>query len=156
MTRYPIIQSPMLDDIEHRLRPCPTYCHGFLGEDERKLVQILTEDQGTVHALGLTHIGIAERLRSLTEAARGGWGDPELVDDKFFVEVHEIRGKLPCPWPHPGLYQKGFTRLENIKTGEKLVWTELSIHLIGEHGFYEGKGSPYRLDPKDLKRILEL
>ena len=156
MGQFPVIQSPMLDDVEKKLRPCPTYCHGFMGHDNRKLIEMLTEDHGTVHALGLTHERIADRLRSLTDAARVGWGDPELVEDRFLVEVHEIRGMLPCPWPHPGLYRKGFVRLENIKTGEKLAWAELSIHLIRQHGFYQGKGSPFRLDPRDLKRILEL
>jgi hypothetical protein len=129
---------------------------GFLGYDPRKLIEILTEDQGTVNSLGLSHGIIAERLKVITEEARDGWGDPVVVEDKFEVEVHEARGKIPCPWGHPGLYPKTHVKLEKIGTGEALIWSDLAIHLIGEHGFYQGRGSPYRLDPSEIKRILEI
>jgi len=46
--------------------------------------------------------------------------------------------------------------LKKMASGENLVWSDLTIHLIEEHGFYQGKGSPYRLDPSEVKRILEL
>jgi hypothetical protein len=32
----------------------------------------------------------------------------------------------------------------------------LIVHLIREHGFFEGRESPYRVDPGDLVRVLEL
>lgn len=129
---------------------------GFMGSDRRKLIEVLTDDQGTVHSLGLSHRAIARRLREITEQARGGWGDPVIVEGKFEVEVQEARGKIPCPWPHPGLYCKSHVRLKKIETGETLVWSDLAIHLIEAHGFYQGRGSPYRLEPAELKRILEL
>jgi hypothetical protein len=134
-------------------------CHcqwGFLGHDRRKLTEILTDDQGTVNSLGLGHEIIAQRLRTITEEARKGLGDPVIVDEKFDVEVNEVRGRIACPWGHPGLYRKNHVKLERIETGETLIWSDLEIHLIEEHGFYQGRGSPYRLEPSDVKRILEL
>ncbi len=156
MNARPVKQSPELNRIEQNMRPMCISQRGFFGSDSRKLIEILTEDQGTVNSLGLSHGVIAQRLREITEKARGGWGDPVVVEDKFEVEVHEFRGKIPCPWGHPGLYPKAHIILKNMETGENLVWSDLAIHLIGEHGFYQGRGSPYRLDPSTVKRILEL
>jgi hypothetical protein len=40
-----------------------------------------------------------------------------------------------------------------------LTYTPLDAHLIAAHGFFEGKGSPYRIEPADLialyRRITE-
>jgi hypothetical protein len=33
-------------------------------------------------------------------------------------------------------------------------WSDLSIHLIGAHGFFEGRGSFFRLEPAELVAIL--
>jgi hypothetical protein len=156
MEGSPVKQSPELDRIQRNMRPLCLCQQGFLGNDPRKLIEILTEDQGTVNSLGLSHGNIAEKLKAITEKARGGWGDPVVVEEKFEVEVHEARGRMPCPWGHPGLYPKTHIRLKKIETGENLVWSDLAIHLIEEHGFYQGRGSPYRLDPSKVKRVLEL
>jgi hypothetical protein len=156
MNGRPVKQSPELDRVEQNMRPMCLCQGGFLGYEGRKLIEILTDDQGTVNSLGLSHEVIAQRLRGITEKARNGWGDPVIVDGKFNVEANEVRGKIPCPWGHPGLYPKTHVKLENRETGETLVWSDLAIHLIEEHGFYQGRGSPYRLDPVEVKRILEL
>lgn len=156
MEGSPVKQSPELDRIQQNMRSLCLCQQGFLGNDSRKLIEILTEDQGTVNSLGLSHGNIAEKLKAITEKARGGWGDPVVVEEKFEVEVHEARGRMPCPWGHPGLYPKTHIRLEKIETGENLVWSDLAIHLIEEHGFYQGRGSPYRLDPLKVKLILEI
>jgi hypothetical protein len=156
MKDRPVKQSPELDRVEQNMRPMYLCAEGFLGRDPRKLIEILTEDQGTINSLGLSHEAIAQRLKGITEKARGSWGDPEVVEGKFEVEVHEARGKIPCPWGHPGLYPKTHVILKKIETGEDLVWSDLTIHLIEEHGFYQGRGSSYRLDPSEVKRILEL
>jgi hypothetical protein len=46
--------------------------------------------------------------------------------------------------------------LTNLRTGDEMVWTALNVHLIREHGFYEGRGSPFRIDPAQAKRALGL
>ena len=156
MDDRPVKQSPELDRIERNMRPMCLCQQGFLGYERRKLIEILTDDQGTVNSLGLSHEVIAQRLRAITDEARKGLGDPVVLEERFEVEVQEARGKIPCPWGHPGLYPKTHVKLERIETGETLVWSDLGIHLIEEHGFYQGRGSPYRLNPSEVKRILEL
>ncbi|MBC7358988.1 MAG: hypothetical protein H5U10_10665 [Desulfacinum sp.] len=155
MGRFPVYQSPELDEVERRLRPGP-HRHGYLEGDPRPLIQILTEDEKAVKEAGLYHDAIARRLRALTEAAKRALGEPVVVEDRLRVRVEAARGKLPCPWGHPGLYPKTHVELERLDTGERLQWTDLSIHFIEAHGFYQGAASPYRLDPPTVIRILDL
>jgi hypothetical protein len=44
----------------------------------------------------------------------------------------------------------------NKKLDKKVFFTDLQIHLIEKHGFYQGKGSSYRLEPAELAEILEV
>lgn len=155
MGRYPVYQSPQLDEVESRMRRSGGP-HGYLAGDARPLVTILTEDERTVKSLGLTHQAIADRLRAFTEAAKKAMGGPVLMGHLWRVELQDFRGRLPCPWGHPGLYPKTHVRLERLDTGETLQWTDLSIHLIEAHGFYQGLGSPYRLDPKRVVAVCGL
>lgn len=156
MGRFPVFQSPKLDAAENRMRPCPSFRHGFMGRESRKLIEILNEDQKTVKALGLSDELIAHKLRTLTEKAYKGLGRPVIAFNKYEVVAEAARGQIPCPWGHPGLYNKTRIRLRKIATDETLVWSDLSIHLIEVHGFYQGRGSPYRLDPCMAKKILDL
>jgi len=156
MVNRPVKQSPALDRVEKTMRSMSISERGFLGHESRKLVEILTEDQGTIHSLGLNDEVIAQRLRALTDAARDGWGEPVVVKERFEVHLVEARGKIPCPWGHPGLYPKTHVVLTDTRTGESLVWSDLALHLIEAHGFYQGRGSPYRLEPRTIKRMLDL
>ncbi len=147
-------QPPELRNIQARMTPGLITRDGFLGSDRRPLAQILDEDANTVTELGLTHRRIADRMDYFTEAGRKGLGTTVTVDDYFEVRVETVRGQLPCPWGHKGLFPKRNVFLLNLQTGDELLWTGLSVHLIGEHGFYEGKHSTFRIDPLTAKRAL--
>ena len=149
-------QDPLLDGVREQMKPGIITRDGFLGDDARQLATILDEDQATVNRLGLDHETIATRLRQLMQKAREGLGTDVEVDGKLLVRADDVRGDLPCPWPHGGLYAKTNVRVRNIETGDTLMFTGLQIHLIGAHGFYEGRGSRFRLEPEKLKRILGL
>lgn len=129
---------------------------GFLGDDPRRLAAILDDDQAAVNRLGLDHAAVAAALCRLLEESRKGLGTDVEVDGKFLVRSDDVRGKLPCPWRHEGLYHKTNVHVKNIQTGGALTFTALQIHLIEAHGFYEGRGSLFRLDPAKLKEVLEL
>jgi hypothetical protein len=149
-------QAPELREVERRMQAGQITRDGFLGTDRRPLSQILAEDANTVNRLGLTHRQIAERMSYFTEAGKAGLGTTVVVDEHYEVRVEAVRGMLPCPWGHRGLYPKINVFLENTRAGRKIVWTALTVHLIGEHGFYEGRGSPFRIEPEEAREALGL
>lgn len=149
-------QTPDLEKVQERMKPGVISSYGFLGTDDRKLIDILDEDDKKVTALGLTHQKIADRLQYFYEKAKHATGSWITVDEHFAVYVDDVRGYIPCPFGDPGLYPKNYVIVENKKINERLIFSCLSIHLIREHGFYQGRGSPFRIDPEAAKRILEM
>nr|HPQ81909.1 hypothetical protein [bacterium] len=57
----------------------------------------------------------------------------------------------PCPWGD-GSFPKGAVEL-TLADGSPLQFTALGIHLIAAHGFYQGHGSAYRLEPSDVNGV---
>jgi len=149
-------QSPQLQRIQENMKPGIITLEGFLGRDERNLADILEEDNAVVRRLNLNHETIARRMEELKRQGLKGLGDFIGVSPHFEVRVESVRGKLPCPFEHPGVYPKTNITCRNLRTEKEVVYTDLHIHLIGTHGFYEGRGSLYRLEPADLAEILEI
>ena len=149
-------QTVQLSKIQEKMKPGIITRDGFLGQDGRNLIDILVEDEATVKRLDLTHEKTAGRMIELREAGLRGLGNFILVDPHFEVRVDSVRGKLPCPFGDPGVFQKTNTTVRNLEKGKEITFTDLHIHMIGSHGFYEGKGSVFRLDPKELVSVLEV
>lgn len=138
------------------MRPGVITLEGFLGTDIRGLDGILDDDDGTVGRMGLTHEEIARKMNTLKQAGAEGLGEFIKVPPHFEVKVDSVRGKLPCPFSHPGIYPKTNTTVVNTKLDKEIIYTDLHIHMIEAHGFYEGRGSRFRLEPKELVEILEV
>ena len=149
-------QTPEYDKIQEQMRKGVITLDGFLGTDERKLVDIIASDDTTVRQKKTTHQAIAERMKYLKSRGTKGLGEFITVDDSFEVKVDSVRGLLPSPVGGPGMYGKINTTVTNIRLGRTIVFTDLHIHFIEDHGFYEGHGSPFRLEPGDLIDILEV
>ena len=149
-------QSPIMDKIQQNMQPGVITLDGFLGNDDRNLIDILEEDDAEVKRLGYTHEAIANRMVELKEAGKKGLGEFTTVEPHFEVRVDSVRGKLPSPFGGPGLYSKTNTTVRNKKLKREITYTDLNIHLIRKHGFYEGKGFPFRMEPKKLIEILEI
>jgi len=149
-------QSVRDDQIQEQMRPGVITRDGMLGADRRKVRDILEADDAAVRRLGLTHARIAARMRELRDAGAAGLGQAIDVLDHFEVRVDSARGGLPCPFMHEGLFGKEFVEVLNRRSGERLTFTALNVHMIGTHGFYEGEGAFFRQDPQVLARVLEL
>jgi len=148
-------QPRNLDEVEREMRPGVITRDGFLGTDDRHLIDILAEDGAEVRRLGLTHAGMAERMAEFSEAGRRGLGEPIKVPPHYEVRVDSVRGKLPCPF-HGGFFHKTNTTVSNLNIHREITYTDLNVHMIREHGFYEGKGSPFRIDPAELAEVLDM
>ncbi len=149
-------QTPQMNAIQEQMQPGVLTLHGFLGTDSRSLVEILESDAAEVGRLGKSHVEIAERMRYFRDRGEKGLGEFITVDDHFEVRVDSIRGKIPSPFGGAGLHAKTNTILVNKSLSRTIIYTDINIHLIGDHGFYEGRGSLFRLEPADLVAVLEI
>ena len=145
-----------LDALEQILRQASATHEGFLGRDERDLAAILQADDEAIRRRGLTHAHIAQRLLALRQAGWEGLGEPVSVPPHFEVCVDAARGTLPCPFGDQGSFAKVNTTVHNLESGKEITFTDLNIHLIATHGFYEGHGAQFRLDPEQLMDTLEM
>ncbi len=137
--------DPRLAQIEKRLRR-GTYLKG----DERPLGRILDDDAAVVTRLELDLEEIGNRMQRFYEIGRKEMGLPTVVDDDFEVIVREDRGILACPFGDHFASPKAMVEVKNLKTGITLKYSVLAMHLIHRHGFFQGIGSPWRIDPEEL------
>jgi hypothetical protein len=128
---------------------------GFLGDDHRKLVDIIAHDEELMQKSGLDFETLIERMKYLLAGGMKGMGEPIEIDGKWLVKVDEARGFLPCPY-EDGIFRKRNVQVKHKVSGGQINYTELSIHLIEVHHFFQGKGAFYRLEPDTLKHVLEL
>lgn len=149
-------QTPEFDHIQQQMQPGVITLEGFLGSDKRNLIDIIVEDEGTVRRHDQTNQAIAERMQYFRDAGFDGLGEFITLDENFDVRVDSVRGKLPSPFGGPGMYEKVNTTVVNKKLNKEITFTDLHIHFIKDHGFYQGKGSSYRLEPTDIIEILQV
>ena len=147
-------QSPELMLIQANMMPGSLSAHGFIGEDSRNLTDILRADAKSLKQTGITQEALADKMQELTDFGMRGLGRPMPMDSCFEIEVEDYMGKLPCPFMDNAKVNKRQTRVRRCDTGVIMRWTDLNIHMIREHGFFEGHGSNYRLDPDKLVRFL--
>lgn len=147
-------KSPQQDKFEKMLDASKFSACGFIGDDSRTVWEIIDADTAELEKLGRTKEMIADRMRSITDKAAAGLGDWVLIDDTMRARVDDTRGTIPCPWAHGVRCLKRITTAERTDTGKSARWSELNIHLIHDHGFFQGKGSPFRLEPEELVKLI--
>ena len=148
-------QSPQEKKLEAMLRSTKLVAGGFMGTDTRHPIEVIQQDGAELEKFALTPAQVAQRMRELTELAKprlGSWIDSAF--EHLHVKSEDFKGSLICPWPHPGAFDKRITTVERLDTGQKLSWTDLNIHMIEAHGFFEGRGSFFRIEPKEIVQIL--
>ncbi|MDC7222312.1 MAG: hypothetical protein PQJ60_01155 [Spirochaetales bacterium] len=148
-------ENPAMHKILENLKPGVISLHGFLGKDKRDLDTIIEHDEGELTRLGITQEQIAVKLEEIRDKAMEGLGTYVKLNDTYMAKADSIRGKMPCPFDHAGLYGKTVITIQNIKTDEEMIYTDLGIHLIREHGFFQGKGSLFRLEPEHMADLLK-
>ncbi len=147
-------QTPQEIKIQSKMQPGVLSLDGFLGNDTRHYHAIVEEDQETLVELGYTQQDIAEKMEYFTNLVNETPDGFINIDDKYEIEYEIVRGKLQCPFSHPGAFQKGFLRFKNLDNGLEVVWSQLAIHMIREHCFFQGMGATHRLDPELLVKAL--
>ena len=129
---------------------------GFMGPDSRAIAEVIEADRSELEAMGLTAAQVADRLELVLHKATDNLGRTVMAMEHLEVSCHEAMGRIPCPWGGCGLFAKGEIEALDRRTGARSLFTPLSIHLIRVHGFFEGKGARYRLEPRQVAQMLDL
>jgi len=151
--------SPEYAKAQENMKPGEITSEGFLGDDERPIVEIIEADEEMMTHLGITFEDAVERMRHLMSEGRKGLEEPVSVDGTWIVRVSEARGFLASPF-EDGIFRKVNADVElapdGKQTGDRIIYTDLSLHLMEKYHFLQGKGSPFRLEPEKLKKVLQL
>lgn len=147
-------ESPQAQNLERLLRSSKLVAGGFMGDDTRNVYEIVDSDAAELAKLSFTTKQIAERMQQITNLAIPGLGTWVIIDEQRQAKIDEAKGRLVCPWPHSGRFDKRVTILKLTGTEKNIRWSDLNVHMIAEHGFFEGKGSMFRIEPKELIQFL--
>ena len=147
-------KTPQMEKLEELLRSGRLVVGGFMAHDDRSLTEVIDADLKIVEKNGKTCAQIAEKMQQITDTAKDGLGQSIKINEKIAASVEHYRGRIICPWPHPGTFPKRITTVKDTETGEKIGWTDLNIHMIGVHSFFEGKGSMFRIEPDELIKLI--
>jgi hypothetical protein len=147
-------KSPDTQKLEETLRSPAFSAAGFMGRDTRSLAEIIDADLADLTKLNYTPQQIAERMQQITNKAKEALGNWIKIDDAHSAMITEVKGRIPCPWPHAGNFAKRITTLKDTQTGRQIHFSDLNIHLIAEHNFFEGRGSAFRIEPKEIIEML--
>ena len=181
-----MIEQIPIPELESRMRPGAWSEVGFLGEAESLRHTIggdahtldklgvgydhIADALGTLLKYGIDYYPqwwrdeqLYERLTSLARGASFPLNKLPAKNRGYSTGTLQIftlafKGVQDCPWgcgdiEIPGSYD--FLLLDRT-TGELIPGPSLIVHLIRVHHFFEGKASPYRVDPEKLVRILRL
>jgi len=146
--------DPLVDAVVERLKPGLTIKDGFLGDDARDLYEIIDADAEVVAEMGLSHAGLAARMEFLARRGMKAHGGPVVYRQDIQITTDEVCGYVTCPWGCCGAFRKGVTTLHNQRSDFWVSYSALSIHMVREHHFFQGKGSSFRLDPYLLRWVL--
>jgi hypothetical protein len=147
-------ESPQNKKLEEILRSSKLVAGGFLGRDKRTVSEIIDADLSELTKSGYTNKQVASRMQEITNMAITGLGTWVTIDKSRQAKVDEAKGQLTCPWPHPARFAKRITILKHAEFDKTIMWSDLNIHLIAEHGFFEGKDSNFRIEPNKLIKMI--
>jgi len=147
-------ESPEARKLEQILRSSKMAMRGFMGSDSRSVAEIIDADAFEVSKSGYTIGQLSARMQEITDAAIRGLGTWIEIDARHQAMVEEARGSIACPWPHRRRFVKRVTIVKHLGSCQTIRWTDLNIHLIAEHSFFEGRGSVFRVEPVKLIKIV--
>jgi hypothetical protein len=147
-------KPPQLEKLEEVLRSSKLVYGSFMGTDTRSVSDVIDADNAKLAKIGFTAEQIAAKMQQITDIAITGLGTWVQIDQDRMAKTDEAKGSLVCPWPHPGKFAKRITTVKLTASQQTISWADLSIHLIAEHHFFQGKGSAFRIEPEQLVEMI--
>src|SRR5262249_29660994 len=130
---------------------------GFIGADERLRDVLAADNRYVVDELGLTHQDLARHLHILAGIG-AKFGNQTFVYHGRRLKVTGMNvasaGYQLSPF-HDGTKANQEATVHNLDNGKKVGYSLLVPQMIERYGFYEGKGTPYRVDPHTVVEVLD-
>jgi len=149
-------ESPSEKELRERLGPSKFSGEGFLGNDTRPVREIISTDLAELERTGITADQIADLFTEVYAKAVKGFGAEVEVLPGIYGKYNESMGKIPSPFTGEGVFPKGEVVVRYSASGDEIVLTPLSIHLIKLHQFFQGRGSRYRIEPETAAVLVQL
>ena len=155
------INGRTIANLEKDMRPGAEFPFGsnagFLGPEEKLLEVLAADNQYVVDELGLTHQELAKHLHAM--GTIGLWKQTEEVEftyrgRRFKVKAGPTSGTQPSPF-RDGTNSGNNVTVHNLDNGKKLEYALLVPYMIERYGFYEGKGTSYRVEPKQVVELFD-
>ena len=153
------INGRKIASLEKDMRPGAASRAGFLGKGERLLDVLALDNAYVIDELGLTHQELARHLRLVGAVGlklRINKGPTEFTyhGRKYKVKVECFRGYQDSPF-EDGTKTNCNATLWNLGNGKQIHYSLLVPEMIVRYGFYEGKGTPYRVDPRAVLAVFD-
>lgn len=143
-------RSPRENQILNSLRPSGFSAQGFLGPDQRLFEEIIAADAREMQKLQVSGEYLAHTLEKIFFAAEKGMEDPVRIAGDVQARYIPCRGRIPSPFPAEGTFDKSLVEVFTDQGKTLFYINRLSIHLIRCHGFFQGKGSFFRVEPEQI------
>lgn len=152
------IAGQSIGDLEQLMRPGGLSTAGFLGQDERLLDVLTADNRLVVDELGLTHQDLAWHLLILGAVAQKEAGkEPKEITYhgcKFKIKAVTFKAFVRSPFDD-GTRTNCETTVENLASGKKITYSLLVPQMVERYGFYEGKGTRFRVEPRAIVEVLD-
>lgn len=140
--------------LEKDMRPGESSTKGFLGKDENLLDILAMDNDFVLDKLGLTHQELSRHLLLLAAIAEKGNKEIVYHGQGFKLKFVAFRGVVLSPF-EDGTKTNKEVEITNVKTGKTVKYSVLVPVMMERYGFYEGKGTPYRVDPRQIVETLD-
>lgn len=149
-------KSPSEYELMRGLHPSKFSAQGFLGSDRRPIDEIVSEDLWVLERHHVSKEALVQALRHAYDTAQKALGAEVFIHAGVTAIFYESMGRIPSPFRGDGVFEKGEAVVKDVDGGHSIIITRLAIHLIEKHGFFQGKGSRYRIDPLAAIKMFRL
>ena len=154
------INGKTIADLEKVMWPGAASTAGFLGKDEKLLQVMAADNKYVVDELGSTHQDLAKHLHAMGAVWLWQLKNKQLEREflyhgrKFKVNGVATLGFQDSPFGD-GTKSGSDVTVHNLSNGKKLEYALLVPYMVERYGFYEGKGTTYRVDPRKVVQVFD-
>jgi hypothetical protein len=154
------INGRRIANLEADMRPDPegfagvTSIKGFLGPTEKLLDVMAADNKYVVDESGLTHQELAKHLLVVVGITDKCQAEFVYHGRRYKVQRVAFGGWQLSPFKDDTRTDQEAT-VQNLENGKKLHYSLLVPLMIERYGFYEGKGTPYRVEPREVVEVFD-